>query len=142
MYRNIRQSKIYLFKNSIAAEEAAQSSSTAWHWEDIIAANAKKEIVGLHLEAEYRVRLNKAYVQVKKSLYYQVTDGAEAHGGLAATTKIQSALLRRMSNFLSILQISFNKTKLSHFSYLNFLKGEILYVHFKTAKLSIIICPL
>ena len=68
MYRNIRQSKIYFCKNSIAAEEAAQANSTAC--EDIIA--AKKEIVGLHLDAEYRARLKEAYVQVKKSLDYQV----------------------------------------------------------------------
>jgi len=68
MFRNIRQSEIDFCKNSIAMEESAQADSTAW--EDIIA--AKKEIVGLQLEAEYRGRLNQAYTEVKKRLDYQV----------------------------------------------------------------------
>lgn len=67
-FKNIRQSEIDLCKNSILAEEAAQANTAAW--EDIIA--AKKEIVGLQLEAEYRGRLNEAYSQVKKRLDYQV----------------------------------------------------------------------
>jgi len=68
MFKSIRQNEIDFCKNSIAAEEAAQANTAAW--EDIIA--AKKEIVGLQLEAEYRARLNEAYTQVKKRLDYQV----------------------------------------------------------------------
>ena len=61
-FKNIRQSEIDACKNSILAEEAAQANTAAW--EDIIA--AKKEIVGLQLEAEYRGRLNEAYTQVRQ----------------------------------------------------------------------------
>jgi len=68
MFRNIRQSEIDFCKNSIEAEEIGQRNSEAW--KDII--EAKKEIVGLQLEAEYRNRLNQAYTQVKKRLDYQV----------------------------------------------------------------------
>ena len=48
--RSIRQSEIDFCKESIVGEEKAQANATAW--EDIIA--AKKEIVGLQLEAAYR----------------------------------------------------------------------------------------
>jgi len=66
--KSIRQSEIDFCKESIAMEEKAQANAVAW--EDIIA--AKKEIVGLQLEASYRERLNEAYTQVKKRLDYQV----------------------------------------------------------------------
>merc|ERR1712025_1401159 len=49
-------------------EELAQANGAAW--EDIIA--AKKEAVGLQLEAEYRERLALAHSQVKKRLDYQL----------------------------------------------------------------------
>merc|ERR1712107_89181 len=49
-------------------ENVAQANATAW--EDIIA--AKKDAVGLQLEANYRQRLNEAYTQVKKRLDYQL----------------------------------------------------------------------
>jgi len=68
VYKNYRQDEIDFCKASIAGEEAAQLDATGW--EDII--TAKKEIVGLQLEATYRERLNEAYTQVKKRLDYQV----------------------------------------------------------------------
>jgi len=68
MYKNIRQSEIDSLKDAIAQENVAQANATAW--EDIIA--AKKEAVGLQLEANYRERLNEAYTQVKKRLDYQL----------------------------------------------------------------------
>merc|ERR1712095_121664 len=62
--RGIRQNEIDAIKASVAAEEASQADTSAW--EDIIA--AKKEAVGLQLEAVYRSRLQNAYTQVKKRL--------------------------------------------------------------------------
>jgi len=66
--RGIRQNEIDAIKASVAAEEASQADTSAW--EDIIA--AKKEAVGLQLEAVYRSRLQNAYTQVKKRLDYQL----------------------------------------------------------------------
>jgi len=66
--RNIRQSEIDACKEAILAEEAAQNNSTVW--EDII--TAKKEAVGLQLEAAYRERLSQAHQMVKKRLDYQL----------------------------------------------------------------------
>merc|ERR1712240_540554 len=66
--RGIRQNEIDAIKASVAAEEASQADTSAW--EDIIA--AKKEAVGLQLEAVYRSRLQNAYTQVKKRLGYQL----------------------------------------------------------------------
>jgi len=66
--KNIRQSEIDGLKAAIAAEEKAQADTSAWV--DIIA--AKKEAVGLQLEAEYRDRLAVAHQQVKKRLDYQL----------------------------------------------------------------------
>jgi len=68
MFKSIRQTEIDFCKDSIAGEEAAQLNCSAW--KEII--EAKKEIVGLQLEATYRERLNEAYTQVKKRLDYQV----------------------------------------------------------------------
>jgi len=68
MYRNIRQREIDFCKQSIAVEHSAQANATAW--EDIIA--AKKEAVGLQMEAVYRARLQEAYTQVKKRLDFQL----------------------------------------------------------------------
>merc|ERR1719219_1058197 len=66
--RSIRQSEIDYCKNAIAAEEGAQADAAAW--KDII--TAKKEAVGLQLEAVYRSRLQEAHQQVKKRLDYQL----------------------------------------------------------------------
>ena len=59
--RSIRQSEIDSCKNSIASEEGAQANAAAW--KDII--TAKKEAVGLQLEAVYRSRLQEAHQQVR-----------------------------------------------------------------------------
>jgi len=66
--KNIRQSEIDGCLHQIAMEEEAQSNATAWA--DII--SAKKEAVGLQLEAEYRSRLADAHAMVKKRLDYQL----------------------------------------------------------------------
>merc|ERR1712112_86467 len=66
--KGIRQNEIDFCKSAIAAEEESQAKAAAW--EDIIA--AKKEAVGLQLEAVYRARLQSAYTQVKKRLDYQL----------------------------------------------------------------------
>jgi len=66
--RNIRQGEIDNCLATIAAQEKAQADAGAWV--DIIA--AKKEAVGLQLEAEYRERLSFAHQQVKKRLDYQL----------------------------------------------------------------------
>merc|ERR1712059_152957 len=58
LLRGIRQNEI----------DRCQADATAW--QDIIA--AKKEAVGLQLEAEYRDRLSQAHQQVKKRLDYQL----------------------------------------------------------------------
>merc|ERR1712112_733395 len=55
-------------KATVAAEEASQADTSAYL--DIVA--AKKEAVGLQLEAVYRGRLQEAYTQVKKRLDYQL----------------------------------------------------------------------
>merc|ERR1712055_54152 len=64
----IRQNEIDHCMADIAGEQEAQSNAEAWN--DIIA--AKKEAVGLQLEAEYRSRLAAAHSQVKKRLDYQL----------------------------------------------------------------------
>merc|ERR1712183_433417 len=66
--RSIRQSEIDHIKATVAAEEASQADTAAYT--DIVA--AKKEAVGLQLEAVYRARLQDAYTQVKKRLDYQL----------------------------------------------------------------------
>jgi len=66
--RSIRQNEIDQIKATVAAEEASQADTSAYV--DIIA--AKKEAVGLQLEAVYRARLQDAYTQVKKRLDYQL----------------------------------------------------------------------
>jgi len=66
--RMIRQGEIDAFKQQIADTETAIANGLAW--EDII--KAKKEAVGLQLEAEYRDRLAQAHAQVKKRLDYQL----------------------------------------------------------------------
>jgi len=67
LFRSYRQDEIDICKATIAAEEKAQADAAAYA--DII--TAKKEIVGLQLEATYRERLHEAYTQVKKRLDYQ-----------------------------------------------------------------------
>merc|ERR1719228_508028 len=69
--RSIRQNEIDACLESISQETKAQADSAAWA--DIIA--AKKEAVGLQLEAEYRSRLASAHMQVKKRLDYQLETG-------------------------------------------------------------------
>merc|ERR1711862_695491 len=64
----IRQGEIDAIKATVAAEEASQADTSAYL--DIVA--AKKEAVGLQLEAVYRGRLQEAYTQVKKRLDYQL----------------------------------------------------------------------
>jgi len=68
MYRSVRQSEIDHLKSAISHEQEAQANAVAW--EDIIA--AKKEAVGLQLEACYRSRLSEASSQVKKRLDFQL----------------------------------------------------------------------
>ena len=63
----IRQSEIDSCLAEIEGEKSSQVS--AGGWVDIIA--AKKEAVGLQLEAEYRSRLASAHSQVKQRLDYQ-----------------------------------------------------------------------
>ena len=62
--RSIRQSEIDSCKNAIAAEEGAQADASACA--DII--TAKKEAVGLQLEAVYRSRLQDAHQQVRSDV--------------------------------------------------------------------------
>jgi len=69
--RGIRQNEIDSCLGAISAENKAQADASAWA--DIIA--AKKEAVGLQLEAEYRSRLAAAHLQVKKRLDYQLETG-------------------------------------------------------------------
>jgi len=66
--RSIRQNEIDACKASIDGELKEQDNATAW--EAII--QAKKEAVGLQLEAAYRARLAEAHQQVKKRLDYQL----------------------------------------------------------------------
>merc|ERR1712107_349518 len=66
--RAIRQNEIDACKNAIAGEQSSQADASSWS--DIIA--AKKEAVGLQLEAAYRARLVEAHSQVKKRLDYQL----------------------------------------------------------------------
>jgi len=68
MLKSIRQDELDNCMDAIKKCEQAQADSMAW--EDIIA--AKKEAVGLQLEAEYRSRLAEAHQQVKKRLDYQL----------------------------------------------------------------------
>ena len=58
--RKMRQDEIDKCKDAIAAEETAQFNATSY--EELI--QAKKDAVGLQLEANYRQRLNEAYTQV------------------------------------------------------------------------------
>ena len=58
--RRIRQDEIEKCKATIGAEELAQYNATSY--EELI--QAKKDAVGLQLEANYRQRLNEAYTQV------------------------------------------------------------------------------
>ena len=58
--RRIRQDEIEKCKAAIGAEELAQYNATSY--EELI--QAKKDAVGLQLEANYRQRLNEAYTQV------------------------------------------------------------------------------
>merc|ERR1711902_34078 len=67
-FKAIRQDEIDKCKAEIASEEKAQYMATSY--EELIA--AKKEAVGLQLEAAYRARLQEAYSQVKKRLDYQL----------------------------------------------------------------------
>jgi len=67
-FKAIRQDEIDKCKAEIASEEKAQYMATSY--EELIA--AKKEAVGLQLEAAYRARLQDAYTQVKKRLDYQL----------------------------------------------------------------------
>ena len=63
--RAIRQNEIDACKNAIDGEKASQVDAASWS--DIIA--AKKEAVGLQLEAAYRARLVEAHSQASvKSL--------------------------------------------------------------------------
>ena len=57
----IRQDEIDKYKTSIEAEKEAQVMASSY--EELI--QAKKDAVGLQLEAEYRSRLANAYTQVK-----------------------------------------------------------------------------
>jgi len=66
--KSIRQSEIDSLNGSIVGEKQAQADAAAW--EDVIV--AKKEAVGLQIEAAYRARLQDAYSQVKKRLDYQL----------------------------------------------------------------------
>jgi F-type H+-transporting ATPase subunit b len=63
----IRQDQIDSCKAQIEAENKAQYMATSY--EELIA--AKKEAIGLQLEAEYRSRLQTAYNEVKRKLDYQ-----------------------------------------------------------------------
>ena len=64
--REIRAAEIDKQKAAIAAEEEAQFMASSY--EELIA--AKKEAVGLQLEAEYRSRLATAYDQVKNKDFF------------------------------------------------------------------------
>merc|ERR1719462_567808 len=66
--RNVRQKEIDHLLQSIENEKVGQANGIVF--EDVIA--AKKEAVGLQLEAAYRQRLSDAYTQVKKRLDYQL----------------------------------------------------------------------
>ncbi len=66
--KSVRQSEIDVLLESIANEKESQADATVW--EDVIV--AKKEAVGLQLEAAYRQRLQDAYVQViQKGTMYE-----------------------------------------------------------------------
>lgn len=65
--RSIRQDEIDRLKAEIADEEKSQWMATSW--EALI--QAKRENVGLQLEAAYRQRLQEAYTQVKRRLDFQ-----------------------------------------------------------------------
>jgi len=64
----IRQDEIDKYKASIESEKEAQVMASSY--EELI--QAKKDAVGLQLEAEYRSRLQNAYTQVKQRLDYQL----------------------------------------------------------------------
>eukprot|EP00088_Acartia_fossae_P029802 TRINITY_DN306_c0_g1_i1.p1 TRINITY_DN306_c0_g1~~TRINITY_DN306_c0_g1_i1.p1 ORF type:complete len:245 (+),score=104.65 TRINITY_DN306_c0_g1_i1:40-774(+) len=65
---SIKQNEIDNLQAAIDSELGAQSDGKVW--KEI--AEAKKEAVGLQLEAAYRQRLSEAYTQVKKRLDYQL----------------------------------------------------------------------
>merc|ERR1711909_266443 len=66
--RAIRQNEIDAIKTEIALEKESQLDAAAYT--DIM--GAKKEAVGLQLEASYRARLMEARSAVKKRLDYQL----------------------------------------------------------------------
>merc|ERR1712061_262465 len=66
--RSIRQSEIDACKQAIDMEKESQMDAAAYT--DIIA--AKREAIGLQLEAAYRARLVEAHSAVKKRLDYQL----------------------------------------------------------------------
>merc|ERR1719290_681081 len=68
MLKNVRQKEIDYLLKTIESEKVSQANGAVF--EDVIA--AKKEAVGLQLEAAYRRRLSDAYTQVKKRLDYQL----------------------------------------------------------------------
>ena len=62
--RSIRQNEIDACKNAIDGEKSSQVDAASWS--DIIA--AKKEAVGLQLEAAYRARLVEAHSQASANI--------------------------------------------------------------------------
>merc|ERR1711976_493544 len=65
---DIKDKEVAKFQELIKAEVESQYMASSY--EELI--QAKKEAVGLQLEAEYRNRLHTAYEQVKKRLDYQL----------------------------------------------------------------------
>ena len=80
--RAIRQNEIDACKNAIAGEQSSQADASSWS--DII--SAKKEAVGLQLEAAYRARLVEAHSQVRIKFYRKFCTDEILHDGLLITT--------------------------------------------------------